>query len=370
MNDESGDTLRGTLHIFVAFDWGEEIDLERAGKLAAGEAHALARRSRTPASLVYQPAPWRFRLAPTELELGELGRIEAAAEATLFDLGAVSVGLHVPFVLPLPAIQRLAGSLANSAPIVEAVRQALLPLHAKVLPAIKEPESSQLSEEYFVFHFTPGEAAAPLVNRPERMLTEQAVWAAGVLRLENEPLSLNEVAEATRLHISYTPHDLFVPEWSAALLVDHNCEETLQTIEYANLQLLEYRHIDNRLDERLAGAYKLIHPLKRSWLPFWRMHGRQLRDLGELRIEMHDVFERTGNVLKLVGDQYLARCYQLLAARFHLDEWEENIERALEVVEGAYQVVSDQSATIRTEVLEIIVIVLIAMEIIMAFVGH
>ena len=32
-----------------------------------------------------------------------------------------------------------------------------------------------------------------------------------------------------------------------AVLVDRECDETLQTIEFANLQLLEFRHIDNRL---------------------------------------------------------------------------------------------------------------------------
>ena len=205
---------------------------------------------------------------------------------------------------------------------------------------------------------------------PARLLGEWGAWTAGLVQLEAGPLSEDEQREALRQRISYSPHDLFVPEWSAALLVDSDCADTLQIVEYANMQLLEYRHIDNRLDDRLAGAYRLIHPLTRRWLPFWRMQGRQLRALGELRLEMHDVFERTGNALKLVGDQYLARCYQLLAARFHLGAWADNIGRALEVVQGAYQVVSDQSAMVRTELLEIIVIVLITLEIATALWRH
>ncbi len=59
-----------------------------------------------------------------------------------------------------------------------------------------------------------------------------------------------------------------------------------------------------------------------------------------LKVEATDLFERTGNVLKLVGDQYLARVYDLLVSvRFHLKEWEESIRRKLEVAEGVYQVV-------------------------------
>ena len=117
----------------------------------------------------------------------------------------------------------------------------------------------------------------------------------------------------------------------------------------------------------MTTAYGLLHPLVRSWLPLWRNHARALRALGELKLEANVLFERTGNVLKLVGDQYLARVYRLLAARFHLEEWEESIHRKLEVAEGAYQVVSDQASTNRTEVLEIVVIVLIFLEIVLPF---
>src|SRR5436853_4433262 len=38
---------------------------------------------------------------------------------------------------------------------------------------------------------------------------------------------------------------------------------------------------------------------------------------------------RSGNVLKLVGDQYLARVYRMLAGRFHLENWEQSIQRKL-----------------------------------------
>jgi hypothetical protein len=71
-----------------------------------------------------------------------------------------------------------------------------------------------------------------------------------------------------------------------------------------------------------------------------------------LKVEATDLFERTGNVLKLVGDQYLARVYGLLAARFHLKEWEASIQRKLGVAEGVYQVISDQATAKRTEFLE------------------
>src|SRR5262249_55290573 len=155
--------------------------------------------------------------------------------------------------------------------------------------------------------------------------------------------------------------DLFAPDWGAAVLVDRGgeAEETLQAIEFANLQLLEYRHIDQRLDSVLAQAETLLRKVSRSWLPAWRLHSRSLRLRGELKVEANGLFERTGNVLKLVGDQYLARVYRLMAARFHLPKWEKDIQYKLSVLEGVYQVISTQSSHFRGEFLEVLVVILI-----------
>jgi hypothetical protein len=353
----------GTLHVHVAFDWGDEVDLERARHLVPAETHDLPRRRRTPVSIAYRPPPLRLTLAPGPLELGELGPVLPTAEVTIFDFAGVSVALHVPFRLPSPALGRLAGWLADPLPLIRAARSALEGLHARLLPAIKDPLwRDDLSEEYFVFQLLPDSVPASAAD----FLQAQAGWLAGLVRLESGPLSEEEITEALRLHLSYSPADLFVADWAAALLLDQDCDETLQVIEFANLQLLEFRNIDNRLDDSLAGAYHLIHPLTHSWVPFWRSHGWHLRLLGELKVEANGLFERTGNVLKLVGDQYLARLYRLLARRFHLGEWEQSIQRKLEVAEGVYRVVADQADTSRTEFLEIVVIFLILLEILLA----
>jgi hypothetical protein len=354
--------LSGTLHIYVAFDWGDEVDLERARRLVPGEMQALPRRRRTPSSFEYRPPPLRFPLPPVEIVCPELGTVRTPAEVTMFDFGAVSFAMELPFQLPAVGLSRLAEWLAAPAPLIESARAALKPLNQKLLPAIHDAQwEDNFSEEYFVFQLPPGETLTP-----DHLLDVHCDWLARLLRVENTALSKEEVAEALRLHLRYSPNDLFVPDWAAAVLMDRDCEETLQTIEFTNLQLLEFRHIDNRLDDSLKSAYGLIHKLTRSLLPFWRSHGRDMRAVGELKAEANDLFERTGNVLKLVGDQYLARVYRQLATRFHLTEWEQSIQRKLEVIEGIYEVLSDQAATYRGEVLEVVVVILILLEIVLA----
>jgi hypothetical protein len=365
-------TLSGVLRLYVAFDWGEEIDLEKARRLASGAVLDLSRRPRTPISIGYKPPPLRFPLPAVTMELPGLGPMETrSAVATVFDFAAVSISFSWPLSISVRQLRLLAGGLpdpATAAGILGAARAAVEPLHRALLRAIRNPVWQQsLWEEYYVFQFPPG---PPL--QPDALLDSLADWVAGLLRLEDEPLSEEEVAEALRLALRYGRHDLFIPDWAAAVLVENEqeCEETLQAVEFANLQLLEYRHIDNRLDDIVAQAYRLLERASRARLPFWRTYDRPLRVLGQLKVDANALFERTTNVLKLIGDQYLARVYRLVATRFHLREWQRNIERKLEGLEGVYEVISHQSATFRTEFLEIIVIVLILIELVLAVVRH
>jgi hypothetical protein len=351
--------VRGVLHAYVAFDWGDEVELERARSLVAGSYQGLPRRRRTPSSFSYRPPPLHVRLEATKLDLPELGSVHATTGVRIFDFAAVSIAFRIPFQLPPGGLVRLAGALAESGPLVQNARTILTPLYRQLLPAIRDPQwREDVTEEYFVFQLEPD--YLPLTRDP--------AWVAGLVHLEPQPLAAEEVAEATRLRISYSPEDLFVPDWTAALLVDRECDETLQAIEFANLQLLEFRNIDDRLDERLMQAWRVIGPLSRSALPFWRLFDRPLRIVGELKVEANDLFERAGNVIKLIGDPYLARVYRLVATRFYLETWEESIRRKLEVVEGVYGVVADQARDFRMEFLEVLVVVLILVEILLAFV--
>src|SRR5690349_20946638 len=93
---EGAELLSGLLHVFVAFDWGDEIALDKVARLVPASVLALPRRRRTPSSISYHPAPLRIALDPVELLLEDgAGSVRAAADVTLFDFGAVSLAFHV-----------------------------------------------------------------------------------------------------------------------------------------------------------------------------------------------------------------------------------------------------------------------------------
>jgi hypothetical protein len=359
------DDLDAIIHLDFAFDIGYEIDLDRARLLLPGESAALARRKRTPESIRYRPAPLRAVIDASDLALPSLIRLDRPprAELSIFDFSAVSLAVAFPLRTHAEELLQLAGALADPAPLNASARALISPWIDRIRPAVIGFEDSGLSEEYIIFQ---------VLTPRDDWLEAHAAWVAGLVRLESGPLSDHEVREATRRSLAYSPHDLVVLDWAAGFVADRDCAETLQVIEFANVQLLEFRHIDDRLDDRLEAAYRLIRSgERRAWPVFgWRTQAGAVRQVRELEIEATSLFERADNALKLIGDQYLSRVYDLASARFHLAEWQQSIRRKLDTVGDVYDLLVQQASGTRLEVLEIIVVVLITIEIVLALVRH
>jgi hypothetical protein len=355
--------LDTTVHLAFAFDVGDEIDLDRARPILQGEPGQLPRRRRNPESIGYRPPPIRVEVDPGEVRLpGDWGSIRPPrGELTLFDFGAISLWVRFPMTASPAELLELAGALAEPAPLTVAARRLLDPWLRRIEPAVHEFAVSEMSEEYIIFQLA-GRRPGWLEQRPE--------WIAGLVRLEAGPLSPGEVREATRLGLSYTPTDLVVLDWAAGFVADTDCADTLQVIEFANVQLLEFRHIDDRLDDRLEAAYRLIRPERRRRPRFWRSHGDAVRQIREMEIEATSLFERVDNALKLIGDHYLARVFEVASGRFHLRDWQNSIRRKLETVGDVYDLLVQQAGGQRMEALEITVVVLIALEIVLALLRH
>ncbi|MFO0863938.1 MAG: hypothetical protein U0744_04675 [Gemmataceae bacterium] len=210
------------------------------------------------------------------------------------------------------------------------------PVFESLKPALEDPHfAPDLSEEYFVFQLPPDAL----------LLANDANWIAGLVHLDASPLSMDERDEALRLKISYSPEDLCIPDWTACALFDRDCDETLQAIEFANLQLLEFRHIDRRLDTSLAGGFKAIHLLTRACC-LWRIQSRPLRVVGEQR-EANDLFERTGNVLELSATR-TARSIAWCRIASISTNGQENIQRKLRWPRASIKM-SDQASGFRME---------------------
>jgi hypothetical protein len=75
------------------------------------------------------------------------------------------------------------------------------------------------------------------------------------------------------------------------------------------------------------------------------------------------LYESVNNAVSLLGDQWLADVYNRIAERYDLDKWQQSVAHKLASLESIYQKVADESAARRSELLEMVIIVLIALEI-------
>jgi hypothetical protein len=143
-------------------------------------------------------------------------------------------------------------------------------------------------------------------------------------------------------------------------------DDVRAVLEFANVELLEMRMLDEQLDAALDEGYAAL-ARKPRLLPLPGLHDRDTTHIAQLQVDGALLFERVTNTLKLLGDQYLARVYRLASHRFHLEAWDASILRKLETLESIYGKMSDRATTRRMEVLEWIIIVLIAVSIALSF---
>src|SRR5207248_640224 len=133
-----------------------------------------------------------------------------------------------------------------------------------IQPAVSKANISSFVEDYVIFHIE--EFAEPIA--PEEIATQHAEEVAQILRAEPRTLSGGEIADVVSHRISYGNDDVVIVDWNAALVIDKEPEDVLTVLEFANVELLEMRFLDRRLDDALGLAYERLSRRSRKWFSF------------------------------------------------------------------------------------------------------
>jgi hypothetical protein len=183
------------------------------------------------------------------------------------------------------------------------------------------------------------------------------------------------VAPEARRHLlsprfTYFDDDLAVLTWSAALVVEPDPEDTdvQYVLEFANAQLLELRYYDALLDEELPRTYDEIASARRGFHLLGRRYSRLLAVLQTRVADATEAVERAENALKVTDDVYLARIYAAALEIFRSAAWRQGIDRKVAIVRDAYTMLNAESQARRIEVLELAIVILIVLEIVMAWI--
>jgi hypothetical protein len=356
-------SLTGAVLVLIQFDVCEEIRLDLLRQtLGARKLEQPSFKHPAPGYVRYKRPPVVEAIEPLVLDSGE----QLQAQIKYYDYGILSVIFELPFTGEWENLVRLSGRWVWDVDFTgHAARVARKKLD-QASSALVKPYAEWLNEDYFIFHVreAPG---APSANE----LVSSYGWAiAQIVRGETAQLSEGERQEILQQRISYYPNDLTVVGWNAAFLYDTvaGAETAIQLLEYANSQLLEFRHYDELLTRELENVYDSLDK-GTGTLARWRM-ARAARKLHAVLLDVTELTEHADNAIKFLSDMFAARLYKLAAAKVGVPDYKDLVNQKLRTAEELYRFMVDQFNQSRAFVLELLVVIILIIELIYFFRGQ
>jgi len=358
---------RSTLHLYQLYDIANSIDLERAHSTLASPSARMRPVVTRGASIAMPQMPLVATMSQPTLTLAGLD-LAGRLEARIYDLGVLAFRL----VLALPdglsweqAVALTAALQSGVGPALPLFDEALQRLKGALAPALEQPNEAIRTEDYTVLlieRLGPGGPAAGLGGHPTLLRA-----ALG----EHRQLSAQAATLATTL--SYYQDDLIVLTWSGAVVVEPDPtagEDVTFLLEVANVQLLAFRTNDAEAERELGRIVPRLAEVRRlRWLG-GRSATNFLHEIHSLIVDTTEVSGRAGNALKVTEDVYWNRVYTAALGALRVDVWRAGLDQTLDVLRQTAGLLADEAEATRALLLEVLVIVLIAVEVVIALGIH
>ena len=357
---EQSNNFKGCVFVLTLYDVCDEISLSELRPLIGGHLVVPAFKHTTPDYVRFQRAPVIESLEPVVLETGErfTGTIQ------YFDYGVIGVLLRLAYSGAWSELQQLASRWFSASSFDELTRRIVRQRFESIRPAMIKPYENWLSEDYYIFHLDD-----PGIANSQDLIREHGHEISELISGETAPLAGSESQEVFQASLSYYPNDLTVVGWNAAFIYDTEAaaETTIRILEYANSQLLQFRHYDELLTQELRNAYRYMEA-RRGLLSGWRIRPGAIR-FKTVLLEVTELAERTDHALKFVGDMFSARLYRLCASRIGVNDFEQLVQEKLRTADDLYDFMIEQFHQARGFFLESIVVIILIIELVFLFRG-
>jgi hypothetical protein len=354
-------SLHGSVLVLMQFDVCEEIRLDHLREIFGARTVEASFKNAAPSYVRYQRPPVVEALEPLVLETGE--RLDG--QIKYYDYGVLSLIFELPFSGNWDTLVKLGGRWVWNTDFERQASRVARQKLQRAAPALVKPYKEWLSEDYFIFHVRDiaGETSA------SDLLTVHGAQIAQVVRGDVSQLSDGERSEILRGRISYYPNDLAVIGWNGAFIYDSaaGAETAIQLLEYANSQLLEFRHYDELLTRELAGVYDFLDK-GTGLLGRWRLAGAASR-LHTVLLDVMELTERVDNAIKFLSDMFSARLYRLAASKVGVPDYKNLVNQKLQTAEELYRFMVDQFHQGRAFALELMVVIILIVEFFALFRG-
>jgi hypothetical protein len=358
--------LRGSVLVLIQFDVCEEIRLDVLRNIFGARTADASFKHQAPGYVRYQRPPVEETLEPLVLESGE--RLEG--EIKYYDYGVVSLVFELPFSGGWDTLVQLSCRWTSDTNFERLATRVVKQRLERAAPALVKlydiKQGEWLQEDYFIFHVREIEGA-PSAND---LLAAQGDQISQVVRGETATLSDGERQEILQSRISYYPNDLAVIGWNAAFIYDDpvGAETAIQLLQYANSQLLEFRHYDELLTKELENVYDFLETGGTGWWSRWRT-AKAASKLHTVLLDVNELTERADNAIKFLSDMFSARLYKLAAAKVGVPDYKDLVKEKLQTAEDLYRFMVDQFNQSRAFVLELMVVVILIIELVYFFRG-
>jgi len=366
LNDAAPSTalsLNGSVLVLIQFDVCEELRLDRLQQaVSARTVQQPSIKHSVPAYVRYQRPPVVEPLEALVLESGE--RLEG--EIKYYDYGVVSVVYQLPFSGDWESLVRLASRWVWDVDFASRVEPIVRQRLERAASFMVKPYARWLSEDYFIFHVREA-AGTPTAAELTR---DHVLQIAQIVRGDLLNLSVGECTEVMHSQISYYTSDVAVIGWNAAFLYDSaaGAETAIQLLEYANSQLLEFRHYDELLTEILDGVYDSLEQ-KTGTFARWRL-ARSATSLHTVLLDVAELTEHADNAIKFLSDMFAARLYKLAAAKVGVPDYKDLVAQKLKTAEDLYDYMIEQFNQSRAFFLEATVVLILLIELFYFFRGR
>jgi hypothetical protein len=356
--------LTGSVLILIQLDVCEEIRLDELRSIIGARTQHLPLKNTAPSYVQYQRAPVVVTLDPVILENGE--RLEG--QIKYFDYGVVSLVFELPFAGNWDDLIQLSCRWTSDTTFESIAMRIARQRLERAAPALVKPYKGEwLQEDYFIFHVREIDGS-PSAND---LLAAHGDKIAQVVRGETAQLSEGERQEILQSRISYYPNDLAVIGWNAAFIYDTaaGAETAIQLLQYANSQLLEFRHYDELLTHEMEGVYAFLDRGGTSLWGRWTT-ARAASKLHTVLLDVNELTERADNAIKFLSDMFSARLYKLCAQKVGVPDYKDLVNEKLQTAEDLYRFMVEQFNQSRAFVLELMVVVILIIELIYFFKGR
>jgi hypothetical protein len=355
-------SLHGSILVLIQFDVAEEIRLDELRRIFGARTAEASFKHPAPGYVQYQRPPVAETIDPLVLDSGE--RLEG--QIKYYDYGVLSVVLELPFSGEWEDLTRLSSRWVWDTDFTALASKVVKKRLERAQPALIKPYTNWLHEDYFIFHVREM-AGKPNANE---ILKNNGDQIAQIVRGETALLSEGERQEILQGRISYYPNDLAVIGWNAAFLYDSpaGAETAIQLLEYANSQLLEFRHYDELLTRELEGVYDFLENGGTGLFSRWRT-AHAATKLHTVLLDVDELTEHADNAIKFLSDMFSARLYKLAASKIGVPDYKDLVQQKLKTAEELYHFMVDQFNQSRAFVLELMVVIILVIELVMLFRG-